>query len=73
MEKIGKRIKETRIKRGLTQEDLSELAKVNLRTVQRIENNETVPREKTLKLIFDVLQIEIINLNKREKCPCVRP
>jgi len=57
---IGKRIKEIRIKRGLSQENLAESAKINLRTIQRIENNETTPRGNTLKLIFDVLDIEII-------------
>ncbi len=52
MEKIGRRIKEIRIKRGLTQEDLAESAQINLRTIQRIENNDTTARGKTLKLIF---------------------
>jgi len=64
MKEIGKRIKEIRIKRGLSQEDLAESAKVNLRTIQRIENNETTPRGKTLKLIFDILEIEVIEHKK---------
>ena len=64
MTEIGKRIKEIRIKRGLSQEDLAESAKINLRTIQRIENNETTPRGKTLKLIFDVLEIELIEHKK---------
>jgi uncharacterized Tic20 family protein len=36
---------------------LAESAKVNLRTIQRIENNESEPRGKTLNLICDVLDI----------------
>ena len=64
MTEIGIRIKETRIKRGLSQEDLAELSKVNLRTIQRIENNETTPREKTLKLIYDTLDIVVIENEK---------
>ncbi|RBW60324.1 hypothetical protein DS884_04635 [Tenacibaculum sp. E3R01] len=64
MTKIGKRIKETRIKKGLSQETLAEYAKINLRTVQRIENNETTPRDKTLKLILNALDIEIIKQEK---------
>lgn len=65
MPEIGKRIKEIRIKRELSQEDLAESAKVNLRTIQRIENNETTPRNKTLKLIFNALDIEIIDQEKK--------
>src|SRR5690606_29186605 len=43
--------------KGLTQEELSESAKVNLRTIQRIENNESEPRGKTLNLICQVLEL----------------
>lgn len=64
MTEIGKRIKEIRNKRGLSQEDLAELSKVNLRTIQRIENDETVPRKKTLLLIYDALDVEIIDTKK---------
>lgn len=64
MTNIGSRIKDHRTKKGLSQEELAELSKVNLRTIQRIENNETTPREKTLKLIFDALDIELIENNK---------
>ena len=65
MTEIGKRIKEIRLKRGLSQEELAEASKVNLRTIQRIENNETKPREKTLQLIFNALEIEIIEREKK--------
>lgn len=64
MSELGKKIKNVRIKRGLSQDELAELAKVNLRTIQRIENNETAPREKTLKLIFDALDIELIERDR---------
>lgn len=64
MTEIGKRIKEIRLKKGLSQEELAEASKVNLRTIQRIENNETKPREKTLQLIFNALEIEIIEREK---------
>ncbi|MDQ1771667.1 helix-turn-helix domain-containing protein [Labilibaculum sp. A4] len=67
MTEIGKRIKEIRIKRGLTQEDLAESAKINLRTIQRIEKNDTTPRGKTLKLIFEVLNIEVIEIEKEKR------
>lgn len=64
MKEPGKRIKESRLKQGWTQEDLAEHAKVNLRTIQRIENNETTPRRKTLDLLFDVLGIDGIEPEK---------
>jgi transcriptional regulator with XRE-family HTH domain len=57
MNAIGKKIKEIRKKKGLSQEELAEFSKVNLRTIQRIENNESEPRGKTLNLICEVLDI----------------
>ncbi|MBZ9786684.1 helix-turn-helix domain-containing protein [Psychroflexus sp. CAK57W] len=50
MNEIGK-------KKRLSQEELAESAKVNLRTIQRIENDESEPRGKTLNLICGVLDI----------------
>ncbi|PIA80316.1 hypothetical protein BFR04_16750 [Gaetbulibacter sp. 4G1] len=58
MNSIGNKIFEIRKSRGLTQEELAELSKINLRTIQRIENNENEPRGKTLDLICDALQID---------------
>ncbi|WP_127845503.1 helix-turn-helix domain-containing protein [Psychroflexus aestuariivivens] len=55
---IGKKISETRKIKGFTQEELAEQAKINLRTIQRIENSESEPRGKTLKLICEVLGID---------------
>lgn len=59
MNEIGKKIKDIRKKKGLSQEELAESAKVNLRTIQRIENNESEPRGKTLNLICNALQIQV--------------
>ena len=67
---IGKKISETRKSKGLTQEDLAEKSKMNLRTIQRIENNENVPRGKTLNLICEVLEInldEFISIDKQSR------
>jgi transcriptional regulator with XRE-family HTH domain len=58
MNSIGNKIFEIRKSKGLTQEQLAELSKVNLRTIQRIENNENEPRGNTLNLICDVLEID---------------
>ena len=63
---ISNIIKSLRINRGLTQEQLAESTQLNLRTIQRIENNETTPRGDTLKRIADSLKIpesEIIGLD----------
>ena len=70
MESTGDKISQTRKLKGLTQERLAELAKINLRTIQRIENNENEPRGKTLELICSVLDLEIeelTSLSKEEK------
>jgi transcriptional regulator with XRE-family HTH domain len=68
MNTLGNRISEARKTKGLTQEELSELAKVNLRTIQRIENNENEPRNKTLQLICGILELDYNDLiNNTEK------
>ncbi|NRD22361.1 helix-turn-helix transcriptional regulator [Winogradskyella litoriviva] len=58
MNRIANKISETRKIKGLTQEELAEQAKINLRTIQRIENSESEPRGKTLNLICAVLEID---------------
>ena len=59
MSEIGKKIKELRKKKGLSQEELAESSKVNLRTIQRIEKGECEPRGKTLSLICETLHVNI--------------
>jgi transcriptional regulator with XRE-family HTH domain len=58
MNSIGYKISELRKVKGYTQEELAELSKINLRTIQRIENDKNEPRGKTLKLICDILEID---------------
>nr|WP_297785879.1 helix-turn-helix domain-containing protein [uncultured Allomuricauda sp.] len=62
MSKIGSKVREIRKRKGLSQEELAESARVNLRTIQRIENNESEPRGKTLNLISNVLEINAEDL-----------
>ena len=62
MKIIGTKITEQRKIKGLTQEELADLSKVNLRTIQRIENNENEPRDKTLSLICDALDLQFEEL-----------
>jgi transcriptional regulator with XRE-family HTH domain len=58
MNSIGNKISELRKVKGYTQEELAELSKINLMTIQRIENDKNEPRGKTLKLICDILEID---------------
>lgn len=51
------RIKELRESKGLSQEELSENAGVSLRTIQRMENGESVPRGSTLRTIASSLDV----------------
>lgn len=62
METIGSKIATIRKQKGITQEKLSELAKINLRTIQRIEKDENEPRGVTLKLICEALNTPIEEL-----------
>jgi transcriptional regulator with XRE-family HTH domain len=61
MSSIADLIATSRKSKNLTQEQLAELSNVNLRTIQRIENNENTPRGNTLKLICEILHIVIPN------------
>jgi transcriptional regulator with XRE-family HTH domain len=63
MSSIAKKIVEARKSKGLSQEELAEIAKVNLRTIQRIENNENNPRGKTLILVCNALELKIENIS----------
>ncbi len=61
-------IKEYRIKRGLTQEELAEILNISWRQLQRIEKNEEQTKITTLKKIIKVLKIqdkEIIDFIKK--------
>jgi len=48
-----------RKEKGLTQEILAGYSKISLRTIQRIECNQSQPRVYTLKLLANALGIEI--------------
>jgi transcriptional regulator with XRE-family HTH domain len=50
-DKIARLLRESRINMGYTQQELSEIAGVSLRSIQRIENAEVVPRMHTLKVL----------------------
>lgn len=62
MNLVANKISKTRRLKELTQEELAEQSQVSLRTIQRIENNESEPRGKTLNLICGTLQIDVREL-----------
>lgn len=62
MNSIGAQLVEQRKRKGLTQEALAELSGINLRTLQRIEKSDSVPRGTTLKNLCQALEIDLENL-----------
>jgi transcriptional regulator with XRE-family HTH domain len=61
---LGRKIVELRKLKGLTQEELAEKCNINVRTIQRIELGEVVPRSYTVKSIFSTLDFEVYNSNE---------
>ncbi|AXG73673.1 XRE family transcriptional regulator [Flavobacterium arcticum] len=69
MTTIGKKIATIRKQKGLTQEEVAETANINLRTLQRIEKDETEPRGNSLNGICSALGIaieDILDYGKNE-------
>jgi transcriptional regulator with XRE-family HTH domain len=58
MKSIADRLKKRRVEIGLSQQELADKTKLSLRTIQRIENNETQPRDITLQLLYNVLDLK---------------
>jgi uncharacterized Tic20 family protein len=54
---IGQFIKETRLKKGMTQEELASKTDISVRTIQRIEKDDVDPRSFTLQTIASVLEV----------------
>jgi transcriptional regulator with XRE-family HTH domain len=63
---FGEKVKRARLKIGWTQTELAYNCRLGLRTVQRIENNEVVPRIYTVKLLSDALHIPLTSYNLSE-------
>ncbi|MFW5707820.1 MAG: helix-turn-helix domain-containing protein [Bacteroidota bacterium] len=60
---LGRKISELRLAKGLTQSELAEKCNVSLRTIQRIESADVIPRSTTVKMIFASLDYEIYPAN----------
>ncbi len=64
--KTGLVIKELRIKKGLTQEELADKTELSARTIQRIENGEVDPRAYSLQMIAKALDVDFSLFNEDE-------
>ena len=59
---LAKKLKELRAIRGMSQEYLADQSRVSLRTIQRIENNESEPTGETIKRLAIALDVELTEL-----------
>jgi transcriptional regulator with XRE-family HTH domain len=50
-------LREGRLSKGLTQKELSERSNISIRSIQRIENGELIPRSHTLKTLAGILEL----------------
>ena len=56
--KIGDRLRDLRVRRALTQEELAEKAEVGTTTVARLERNESEPHMSTLRKLARALGVD---------------
>ncbi len=56
---LGNKVVSARKTKGLTQEQLAERASVTVRTIQRIESDDSIPRDYTLKAIAAALSMPL--------------
>lgn len=66
---LAERVKELRNRKGFSQELLADNSGLSLRTIQRIENNETIPRGDTLRrlaIVLDTTPDEIVDWKIQE-------
>lgn len=64
---LGEKISSERKRGGYSQEALADKCGISLRTLQRIETNQSVPRPYTLKVIADSLDLSIDDLTAHEQ------
>jgi transcriptional regulator with XRE-family HTH domain len=61
-EDIARLVKDGRIAKGYTQQQLSDLSNISLRSIQRIENGEVAPRLYTLKILATQLSFSLADI-----------
>ena len=55
-QQIGSLIKQSRIKKGYTQQQVADMTQLSLRSVQRIEKGEVMPRQYSLDVLSNQLE-----------------
>ena len=63
---FGKRLKELREKRGMTQEELSNLLNIEWQHISRLENGKNLPSCTILISLAEIFDIDIRSLTKYE-------
>lgn len=69
---LAQGVKELRKRKALSQDELAKSAGLSLRTVQRVENGETIPTGETLKRIAAVLEVapdELLEFTSEKEVP----
>jgi transcriptional regulator with XRE-family HTH domain len=69
---LAQSVKELRKRKSLSQDELAKNAGLSLRTVQRVENGETIPTAETLKrlaLVLEVSPAELIEFSSEKEEP----
>lgn len=66
---IASIVKESRLAKGYTQQELAERTNLSLRSIQRIESGEVEPRAYTLKVLAAILDIPLQNLLNTSSIP----
>ena len=63
---LGKKISALRKAKGMTQEELVNKCNINVRTIQRIEAGEVMPRSFTVKTILEALDYDLDAIEVQE-------
>lgn len=61
-QQLGSLIKQSRIKKGFTQQQVADMTQLSLRSVQRIEKGEVMPRRYSLEMLANQLEFTLINV-----------
>lgn len=63
---IGKKIKEIRKRKKISQETLAEMVSMNQRSILRLENSQTIPTLESLEKIAKALDVEVSDFLNNE-------
>lgn len=69
---MGRRLKEAREYRGLSQQDLADKAGLTASYISKLENDKQRPEQRTLKALADELLIDLAWLESGAEAPQIR-